>query len=170
MCQCDKKKKKDKNNTHSNDSDFDPDRDIELSTSGTGSSTVCVITYFLNSVMDPWVLILSISNILYGFPWFYLRGKESSCQCRRRVFDSWVGKILLEKEVATHSGILAWEIPWTEEPGRLQSMELQRVICNLVTKQQQHHFVCLLCFNLKVLEEVKRRSKRHTVETKKDTQ
>ena len=33
----------------------------------------------------------------------------------------------LEKEVATHSSILAWEIPWTEEPGRLQSMGLQRV-------------------------------------------
>ena len=34
---------------------------------------------------------------------------------------------LLEKETATHSSILAWKIPWTEEPGRLQSMELQRV-------------------------------------------
>ena len=33
----------------------------------------------------------------------------------------------LEKEMATHSSILAWEIPWTEEPGRLQPMELQRV-------------------------------------------
>ena len=33
----------------------------------------------------------------------------------------------LEKEMATHSSILAWKIPWTEEPGRLQSMELQRV-------------------------------------------
>ena len=33
----------------------------------------------------------------------------------------------LEKEMATHSGILAWEIPWTEEPGRLQSMGSQRV-------------------------------------------
>ena len=30
----------------------------------------------------------------------------------------------LEKEMATHSSILAWEIPWTEEPGRLQSMGL----------------------------------------------
>ena len=29
---------------------------------------------------------------------------------------------LLEKEMATHSSILAWKIPWTEEPGRLQSM------------------------------------------------
>ena len=34
---------------------------------------------------------------------------------------------LLEEEMATHSSILAWRIPWTEEPGGLQSMELQRV-------------------------------------------
>ena len=33
----------------------------------------------------------------------------------------------LEKEMASHSSILAWRIPWTEEPGGLQSMELQRV-------------------------------------------
>ena len=33
---------------------------------------------------------------------------------------------LLEKEMAIHSGILAWRIPWTEEPGGLQSMGLQR--------------------------------------------
>ena len=32
----------------------------------------------------------------------------------------------LEEEMATHSGILAWRIPWTEEPGRLQSMGLQK--------------------------------------------
>ena len=34
---------------------------------------------------------------------------------------------LLEKEMATHSSTLAWKIPWTEEPGRLQSMGSQRV-------------------------------------------
>ena len=33
----------------------------------------------------------------------------------------------LEKKMATHSGTVAWEIPWTEEPGGLQSMESQRV-------------------------------------------
>ena len=33
----------------------------------------------------------------------------------------------LEKEMATHSSILAWKTPWTEEPGRLQSMVSQRV-------------------------------------------
>ena len=34
---------------------------------------------------------------------------------------------LLEKEMATHSSILAWKIPWTEKPGGLQSMGSQRV-------------------------------------------
>ena len=33
----------------------------------------------------------------------------------------------LEKEMATHSSLVAWRIPWTEEPGRLESMGLQRV-------------------------------------------
>ena len=36
-------------------------------------------------------------------------------------------KDLLEKEMATHSSILAWKIPWMEEPGRLQSVGSQRV-------------------------------------------
>ena len=44
----------------------------------------------------------------------------------------------LEKEMATHSSILAWKIPWTEDPGRLQSMRLQRVGHNLGTKQRMH--------------------------------
>ena len=41
---------------------------------------------------------------------------------------------LLEKEMATHSSILAWEIPWTEESGRIQSVWPQRVGHNLMTK------------------------------------
>ena len=36
----------------------------------------------------------------------------------------------LEKEMAAHSSILAWRIPWTEEPGGLQSMESLRIRCN----------------------------------------
>ena len=44
----------------------------------------------------------------------------------------------LEEEMATHSSILAWRIPWTEEPGRLQFMGLQRVRHNLETEQQQY--------------------------------
>ena len=42
----------------------------------------------------------------------------------------------LEKGMATHSSILAWEIPWTDEPGGLQSMGSQRVGHYLATEQQ----------------------------------
>ena len=45
--------------------------------------------------------------------------------------ETWVQSLSwedpLEKEMATHSSILAWKIPWTEEPGGLQSMGKQRV-------------------------------------------
>ena len=43
------------------------------------------------------------------------------------------GEDPLEKEMATHSSILAWRIPWTQEPGRLQSMGSQRVRHDLAT-------------------------------------
>ena len=46
----------------------------------------------------------------------------------------------LEKEMATHSSILAWRIPWTEEPGRLQSMGSQRVGHNLSNLACTHVF------------------------------
>ena len=43
--------------------------------------------------------------------------------------ETWVkslgGEDPMEKEVATHSSVLPWKIPWTDEPGRLQSMEQQ---------------------------------------------
>ena len=41
---------------------------------------------------------------------------------------------LLEKGMATHFSLLAWKIPWTEEPGRPQSMELQRARQDKATK------------------------------------
>ena len=44
----------------------------------------------------------------------------------------------LEKEMATHSSILAWEIPWTEEPGGLQSMGLQKVGQGWATNTDTH--------------------------------
>ena len=52
--------------------------------------------------------------------WFQVLGQEDS----------------LEKETAMDSSILAWEIPWTEDPGELQSMRLQRVEHDSATKQQ----------------------------------
>ena len=44
--------------------------------------------------------------------------------------------IYMEKGMTTHSNILAWEIPWTEEPGGLQSMGLQQSWTRFMTKQQ----------------------------------
>ena len=52
-------------------------------------------------------------------------------------FHSLGGEDSLEKGMATHSTILAWRIPWTEEPDGLQSMGSQRVGHDLVIKQQQ---------------------------------
>ena len=55
-------------------------------------------------------------------------------------FQSLGQEDLLEYEITTHFSILAWRIPWTEEPGGLQSMGLQkRVGLDLVTKQQQQY-------------------------------
>ena len=55
-------------------------------------------------------------------------------QTVKRLSTMWETRVLslgredpLEKEMANHSSTIAWKIPWTEEPGRLQSMGLQRV-------------------------------------------
>ena len=66
-------------------------------------------------------------------------GKESACQCRKILQEEMQVQSLsrrdpLEKEMATHSSILPWRIPWTEGPGRLQSMGLQRVRCDRVAE------------------------------------
>ena len=60
-----------------------------------------------------------------GFP----GGSDSKClpTMRETQVQSLGWKDLLEKEMATHSSILAWKIPWMEEPGRLRSMVSQRV-------------------------------------------
>ena len=60
-------------------------------------------------------------------------------------WETWVwslGREDLEKGMATHSSILAWRNPWTKEPGRLQSMGLQRVRHNWVTNIFIYH-ICL---------------------------
>ena len=49
----------------------------------------------------------------------------------------------LEEEMATHSSILSWKIPWTEESGGLQSMGSQRVGHDLAPKQQQQMAISL---------------------------
>ena len=84
-------------------------------------------------------------------------------------FQSLVWEDPLKKERVTHSSILARKIPWTEAPGGLQSMGLQRVRHDLATKQQIHYkglygksifkrvgiCVCIkdsLCYNMKLIQ------------------
>ena len=58
-----------------------------------------------------------------GLLWWH-KGKEFACQTGDPgSIPGWEDP--LEKEMATHSSLLAWEIPWTEEPGGLQSMGSQ---------------------------------------------
>ena len=69
--------------------------------------------------------ILVSLNFKLGFPGRSVVKNLSAVQ------ETWVQCLgqedPLEKGMATHSSILAWKIPWTEEPGRLQSLGLQRV-------------------------------------------
>ena len=68
-------------------------------------------------------------HLYQGFPGG-VSGKEPACQCRRLKrcgFNPWNREDALEKATATDSSILVWRIPWTEEPGELLSIELQRV-------------------------------------------
>ena len=75
--------------------------------------------------------------LVYELP-RWLSCKESTCQFRRCRLDQ--GDPLV-KEMATCSSILAWEIPWTEEPGRLQSTGSQILGHNLVTKHNNNVLV-----------------------------
>ena len=66
------------------------------------------------------------------------------------VQETWVRSLgwedPLEKEMATHSSILAWKISWTEEPGGLQSLGSQRVGHDLATNTHTH-ILCLCMSN-----------------------
>ena len=74
-------------------------------------------------------IYVNTHTYIYGLPW-WLNDKESTCNAGDMGQEN-----PLEKEMATHTSILAWSIPWTEEPGGLQSMGSQNKH-NLVTKQQ----------------------------------
>ena len=88
----------------------------------------------LGTVMEP--LGVSFSLLMYykegvytedqGFP-HGSEVKASACNIRENWVPSLGWEDPLEKEVATHSSILAWRIPWTEELGGLQSTGSQRV-------------------------------------------
>ena len=91
------------------------------------SSYTSILT---NTVFDVGVNLISVCIMLVPLECAELAG----------ICTKWFGlgqEDPLEKGMATHSSILAWDIPWTKEVGRLQSLRLQRIGHNLVTKQQQ---------------------------------
>ena len=75
-----------------------------------------MLTYLPINIMDSTICI----ELLRGFPGGSVLKNPPDKQATW--FDPWVGKVPREKEMAIHSAIPAWEIPWTEEPGELQSM------------------------------------------------
>ena len=82
-------------------------------------SLICIVKYFLFLPSTPF----------FPEPPHWLRDKESACNAGD-IWDagsSFGQEDPLEEQTATHSRILAWEIPWTEEPGRVLSMGSQRV-------------------------------------------
>ena len=78
--------------------------------------------------LSHWVLNTALFDykcMIFGLPQ-WLRCKESTCnigdRCRKHWFNPWVEKIPQEEGMATQSSILVWRFPWTEEPGKLESM------------------------------------------------
>ena len=107
--------------------------EVEFRTVAHGKNTIMVafiiiIIVIILSFIQPHV-IYHKQNTQMDFPVVLPGGEEPACQHmrpKRRGFYPWVLKIL-EEGMATPSSILAWRIPWTEEPGGLQSTESQRV-------------------------------------------
>ena len=85
------------------------------------------------SIMIKWCYV-----VVKGFP------DGSAVKNPPAMQETWIWSLgwedALEKETATHSNVVAWEIPWTEDSGRLQSMGSQRVGRDLAAKQEQHGY------------------------------
>ena len=88
-------------------------------------------------------LLFPVSSLLWGFPDGSVVKNPPANQEIQVQSLGWEDP--LEKKMATYSSILAWEIPWTEKPGGLQSIGSQRVRHDLVTKQQPYFYFFLIC-------------------------
>ena len=87
--------------------------------------------------MAPQLQYSCLENSMDGGAWWAAVHGVTKSQARLSDFPFTFHFHALEKEMATHSSVLAWRIPGTGEPGRLQSIGLQRAGPDLVTKQQQ---------------------------------
>ena len=85
-------------------------------------------------------MVVWYSHLFKNFPKF-LEGKKAQFILKNQgsstsLFNNALSITFMEKEMATYSSICAWRIPWTEEPGGLQSTGSQRVRHDLAIKQQ----------------------------------
>ena len=87
---------------------------------------LCVSGSVASVTINPYVVLTGGIIYILGLPLVAQRVKRLPAMQETRV-QSLGWEDPLEKEMATHSSILAWRIPWTEKPGRLQSMGSQRV-------------------------------------------
>ena len=85
---------------------------------------VCSNTRLCYHPAAVWALMVVLFLTLQGLPW-RLSDKEPTCQCRRHRFHPWVKKSPWRRKRQPTPVFLLGKIPWTEEPGRLQSMGLQ---------------------------------------------
>ena len=91
-------------------------------------------TFFLTTILK-----LGIITCKRGFPGSsVVKNLPTNAGDTRDPGSTLVGEDSLEEEMATHSSILAWKIPWTEEPGRLQSIGLQRFGHNRAQNTNTH--------------------------------
>ena len=75
-----------------------------------------------------WLGVLAIPTPNQGLPrWLRVKNPPAVLEMQKTWVQSLGWENLLEESMATHSRILAWRTPWTEEPGELKSMGLQRV-------------------------------------------
>ena len=94
----------------------------------------CFIIFKINfywGTVDLQCLRCAVTLVIYMCVCIYASLVAQRLKRLPAMWETWVRSLgwedPLEKEMATHSSILAWRIPWTEEPGRLQSTGLQRV-------------------------------------------
>ena len=90
-----------------------------------------------NRQMSPWITIG-----MPLIPWWVSGKKKKNLPANVRDAED-TSLIHGSRKLATHSNILAWEIPWTEEPGGLQFIGLQKARCDLVTEQQHPTLQCI---------------------------
>ena len=101
-------------------------------------STCDPMDYSPARLLCPWDSFYNQICLNFNSLSWWLSGKESTCQCRKQKVQSLSQQDPLEKEMATHYSIFAWEIQRTEEPVWLQFMELQRVSHNLATNNNNN--------------------------------